>query len=115
MVHGQTQFAVMLPQASVCLHLRERQLKLNLHQINPYSPWQSFLKVSLGGNLMTVVKSVTCPVCGSLCDDIELTIENNEIVKVKYGCAMSESKFLGYKCEHRIKTPLIRKNNELVP
>lgn len=64
---------------------------------------------------MTIVKSVTCPVCGSLCDDIELTIENNEVVKVKYGCALSESKFLGYKCEHRIKTPLIRKNNELVP
>jgi formylmethanofuran dehydrogenase subunit B len=64
---------------------------------------------------MTTVKSVTCPVCGSLCDDIELTIENNEVVKVKYGCAMSESKFLGYKGEHRIKTPLIRKEGALVP
>jgi len=64
---------------------------------------------------MPVVKSVTCPVCGSLCDDIELTIENNEVVKCKNGCAMCESKFLGYKCEHRIKTPLIRKNGELVP
>ena len=62
-----------------------------------------------------VVKSVTCPVCGSLCDDIELTIDNNEIVKVKNGCAMSESKFLGYKSHHRIKTPLIRKDGELKP
>ena len=64
---------------------------------------------------MPIVKSVTCPVCGSLCDDIELTIENNEVDKVKNGCAMCESKFLGYKGEHRVKTPLIRKNGELVP
>jgi formylmethanofuran dehydrogenase subunit B len=58
---------------------------------------------------------VTCPVCGSLCDDIELTIENNEVVNVKNGCSMCESKFLGYKGEHRIKTPLIRKDGKLVP
>jgi len=64
---------------------------------------------------MAIVKSVVCPVCGSLCDDIELTVENNEVVKVKNGCAMCESKFLGYKSEHRIKTPMIRKNGELVP
>jgi formylmethanofuran dehydrogenase subunit B len=64
---------------------------------------------------MSIVKSVVCPVCGSLCDDIELTVENNEVVKVKNGCAMCESKFLGYKSEHRIKTPMIRKNGELVP
>ena len=64
---------------------------------------------------MVVVKSVTCPICGSLCDDIELTIENNEVVKVKNGCALCESKFLGYKGEHRIKTPLIRKDGKLVP
>ena len=64
---------------------------------------------------MPVVTAVTCPVCGSLCDDIELTIENNEVVKVKNGCAICESKFLGYKSEHRTKTPLIRKDGEFVP
>src|SRR4030042_1742363 len=64
---------------------------------------------------MSIIKSLTCPVCGCLCDDIELTVENNEVVKVKNGCAMCESKFLGYKGEHRVKTPLIRKNGELVP
>ena len=63
---------------------------------------------------MTVIKAVTCPVCGSLCDDIELTIENGRIVKVKNGCAMCESKFLGYNGEHRLLKPLIRKNGELV-
>ncbi len=64
---------------------------------------------------MSVVTSVTCPICGCLCDDIELTIENNEVVKVKNGCAICESKFLGYRGEHRIKKPLMRKNGKLVP
>ncbi|MEM2691668.1 MAG: formylmethanofuran dehydrogenase subunit B, partial [Candidatus Bathyarchaeia archaeon] len=63
---------------------------------------------------MPIVKAVTCPVCGSLCDDIELTIENGEIVKVKNGCAMCEAKFLSHRSEHRIRKPLIRKNGELV-
>jgi len=63
---------------------------------------------------MPVVKAVTCPVCGCLCDDIELTIENGKIVKVKNGCAMCEAKFLGYCCEHRVLRPMIRKNGELV-
>jgi formylmethanofuran dehydrogenase subunit B len=63
---------------------------------------------------MTVVKAVTCPICGSLCDDIELTVEDGRIVKVKNGCAMCESKFLGFNGEHRLLKPLIRKNGELV-
>jgi len=62
---------------------------------------------------MPVVKAVTCPVCGCLCDDIELTIRRGRIVKVKNGCAMCESKFLGYG-NHRILKPLVRKNGELV-
>jgi formylmethanofuran dehydrogenase subunit B len=63
---------------------------------------------------MVVVKAVTCPVCGSLCDDIELTIDEGKIVKVKNGCAMCESKFLGYNGEHRLLKPLVRKNGKLV-
>ena len=62
---------------------------------------------------MPVVKAVTCPVCGCLCDDIELRVENGKIVKVKNGCAMCESKFFGYN-EHRLLKPLIRRNGELV-
>jgi formylmethanofuran dehydrogenase subunit B len=49
-----------------------------------------------------------------LCDDIELTIEDGKVVKVKNGCSMCESKFLGYRSEHRTRTPLVRKNGELV-
>lgn len=63
---------------------------------------------------MPVVKAVACPVCGCLCDDIELTIENGRIVKVKNGCAMGEAKFLGYCGEHRVLKPLVRKDGELV-
>jgi len=64
---------------------------------------------------MTVVSNVTCPVCGSLCDDIELVVENNRIVKVRNACAVGEAKFLGFADPHhrRVK-PLIRKNGELV-
>jgi formylmethanofuran dehydrogenase subunit B len=61
-----------------------------------------------------VVEAVVCPVCGCLCDDIQLTIENNEVVKVKNGCAMCESKFLGHKNEHRCRAPMIRKDGKLV-
>jgi formylmethanofuran dehydrogenase subunit B len=64
---------------------------------------------------MPVINSVTCPICGCLCDDIEVTVENNEVVKVKNGCAVCEAKFIGYKGEHRIKTPLMRKEGKLVP
>ena len=63
---------------------------------------------------MPVVKAVPCPVCGSLCDDIELIIENGKIVKVKNGCAMCESKFLSHNSEHRILKPLIRRNGKLI-
>ncbi len=62
---------------------------------------------------MTIISNVTCPVCGSLCDDIELHVENNEIVKVRNACGMGESKFLNYN-GHRLRKPLIRKNGELV-
>lgn len=63
---------------------------------------------------MNVVSNVTCPVCGSLCDDIELEVEDNKITKVRNACGMGEAKFLGYSA-HRPTKPLIRKNGELVP
>ena len=42
---------------------------------------------------MTEIKSVVCPICGCLCDDLEVTVENNEIVKMKGGLSVcSEGK-----------------------
>ena len=65
---------------------------------------------------MTEVKSVVCPICGCLCDDIEVTVENNEIIKMKNGCAQCEAKMVhGYKSEERILKPLIRKDGKLEP
>ncbi len=65
---------------------------------------------------MTVIKSVVCPICGCLCDDLEVTVENNEIVKMKNGCAVCEAKMVhGYKSEERILKPMIRKNGKLEP
>lgn len=62
---------------------------------------------------MRTCKAVTCPVCGCLCDDIELQIDHGKIIKVKNGCSLSEAKFLGY-AEHRLLKPLVRKNGKLV-
>jgi len=62
---------------------------------------------------MTVVKGVTCPVCGSLCDDIDVTVNNNVIVEVKNACAVGAAKLLDYR-NNRNKTPLIRKDGRLV-
>jgi formylmethanofuran dehydrogenase subunit B len=64
---------------------------------------------------MPIVNAVTCPVCGCLCDDIELTIADGKVAQIKNGCSMCESKFLNYISEHRTKTPLIRKEGKLVP
>jgi formylmethanofuran dehydrogenase subunit B len=64
---------------------------------------------------VSVINAVTCPICGCLCDDIEVTVVNNEVVKVKNGCAVCEAKYMGYKSEHRIRQPLIRKDGKFVP
>jgi len=63
-----------------------------------------------------IIKSVVCPICGCLCDDLEVTVENNEIVKMKNGCAVCEAKMVhGYKSDERILEPHIRKDGKLVP
>jgi formylmethanofuran dehydrogenase subunit B len=69
----------------------------------------------MGGKAMTVIEHVTCPICGCLCYDIALTVNKNEVVKIKNGCAVCEAKFLGYKCDHRIRQPLMRKDGKFVP
>jgi formylmethanofuran dehydrogenase subunit B len=66
--------------------------------------------------MTTEVKSVVCPICGCLCDDLEVTVKNNEIIKMKNGCSVCEAKMVhGYKSEERILEPHIRKNGKLTP
>jgi len=62
---------------------------------------------------MTVVTGVTCPVCGTFCDDIEVVVKDNVITDVRNACAMGAAKFLNY-ATHRGLKPLVRKNGELV-
>ncbi|MEA2075758.1 MAG: formylmethanofuran dehydrogenase subunit B [Euryarchaeota archaeon] len=60
---------------------------------------------------MVEVTDVVCSLCGCVCDDIVLEVENNEVVKVKRGaCSVGKSKLLGHE---RIKSPAIRENGEL--
>lgn len=41
-------------------------------------------------------ENVVCVFCGCLCDDIEVVVEDNEIVKVAKGCAISRSLFINH-------------------
>ncbi|OYT52821.1 formylmethanofuran dehydrogenase subunit B [Candidatus Bathyarchaeota archaeon ex4484_135] len=61
-----------------------------------------------------VVRAVTCPVCGTLCDDIEVIVEDGRIIDVRNACAMGAAKFL-HAQEHRMTQPMVRKNGELKP
>lgn len=62
---------------------------------------------------MTVVTGVSCPVCGCLCDDIEVDVTDNRVISVKNACAIGEAKFLNY-AQHRATTPLIKNGNSLI-
>jgi len=62
---------------------------------------------------LPVVSNVVCPVCGCCCDDIEVTVEGNEIVEVKNACALSAAKFESHN-KDRNTTPMVRKNGKLV-
>ncbi len=64
---------------------------------------------------MPVIKDAVCSLCGSLCDDITVTVEDNKITKVENACILGHSKFVGMFEHDRIETPMIRKDGELVP
>ena len=64
---------------------------------------------------MPVIKDAVCSLCGSLCDDITVTVEDNKITKIENACILGHSKFVGMLEHDRIETPMIRKDGELVP
>ncbi len=64
--------------------------------------------------MMDKITGITCPICGSFCDDLEVFVEDNVITEVRNGCAIAEAKFLGF-ADHRQVSPLIRKQGKLVP
>ncbi|MCW3980026.1 MAG: hypothetical protein NWF11_00950, partial [Candidatus Bathyarchaeota archaeon] len=64
---------------------------------------------------MPVIENVTCPICGTLCDDLKVTVKDGSIVDVENVCAVSDAKFLNFaNPEHRNLRPLVRKNGNLV-
>jgi formylmethanofuran dehydrogenase subunit B len=60
---------------------------------------------------MVEVTDVVCSLCGCVCDDIVVEVEDNKVTKVKRGaCSVGKSKLMGH---NRIKSPAIRVNGEL--
>jgi len=55
---------------------------------------------------MTVHTDVVCPFCGCLCDDLEITVEGNEITGTKNACAISRSKFMNHG-KNRLESPIV--------
>lgn len=66
------------------------------------------------------VESIICPGCGCLCDDLDVTIEDNQVVEVANICLWGISKFIFTKKFHskkdrrRIMAPHVRRQQQLV-
>jgi formylmethanofuran dehydrogenase subunit B len=53
---------------------------------------------------------VVCPFCGTLCDDLEVIVEDNKIKNVRHACVIGSSKFLATNELKRPGRPMIRRN-----
>lgn len=53
------------------------------------------------------VKNAVCTFCGCTCDDIELTVEGERIVKAKKACALGEAWFLNHTAEQHYPVALV--------
>jgi len=50
---------------------------------------------------VTVIKDSTCTFCGCVCDDIDVTVENNRIVEAKRACVLGKAWFLNHHADDR--------------
>src|SRR5438045_9486678 len=50
---------------------------------------------------LRVVENATCTFCGCVCDDMELTVEDNHITKAKNACVLGKAWFLNHHVEER--------------
>lgn len=50
---------------------------------------------------LRVIADATCTFCGCVCDDIELSVENDHITKAKNACVLGKSWFLNHHVEDR--------------
>lgn len=57
-----------------------------------------------------MVEDAICSFCGCLCDDINVEVEGNRVVRARHACRLGSSKIMGHE---RIKGPMIRKDGVL--
>ncbi len=50
---------------------------------------------------LKVIKDATCTFCGCVCDDMELTVEDNQITKAKNACVLGKAWFFNHRIEDR--------------
>ena len=50
---------------------------------------------------LKVIKDATCTFCGCVCDDMELTVEDNRITKAKNACVLGKAWFFNHHIEDR--------------
>ncbi|NHJ38988.1 MAG: formylmethanofuran dehydrogenase subunit B [Asgard group archaeon] len=63
---------------------------------------------------MKIITDVVCPFCGSLCDDLEVIIDEERLIEVKNACQLGSAKILGNKDSIRILKPLIKKDGKYI-
>jgi formylmethanofuran dehydrogenase subunit B len=56
---------------------------------------------------LDVVKNATCTFCGCVCDDMELHVEGDRIVKARNACSLGEAWFRNHTAEHLYPDALI--------
>jgi formylmethanofuran dehydrogenase subunit B len=57
---------------------------------------------------LKVVTDVVCPFCGTLCDDVKVVLDGNQIVDTMNACIIGNEKFKSAGAGHRINQPLER-------
>ena len=60
-------------------------------------------------------KDVSCPFCGTLCDDLEIDVDlkTDNVVEVRNGCQIGTKKYFSSNpSDHRYNKPLIKVNGE---
>lgn len=62
---------------------------------------------------MPIITDVVCTFCGSLCDDLEITIDDGKITKVGKACKLGRAKTMGMFQHERIEKPMIREEGVL--
>ncbi len=50
---------------------------------------------------LKIVKDATCTFCGCVCDDIDLSVQDNQIVKAQRACVLGKAWFLNHDIEDR--------------